>query len=77
MSQAGLSNRLDNEIRFVRRNGRYDDKNMHNINILSRHHKRITGWKTNYRNKYSSPRWIHDGRGCGWGCIVEKKRFKY
>ena len=75
--KSGLSNRLENEIKFVRTNGRYNDKNIQNVNILSRHKKRILHWNNEYRNKYACDRWIQDSRGCGYGCLVSKKRFRY
>ena len=77
VNQKGYGNRLSNELRFCRTNGRYDERNVQNINILSRHHKRILDWKIGYRNKYASQRWINDTRGCGYGCIVAQKRFIY
>ena len=72
-----LNNRLENEVKFLSRNGRYNRKNMQNVNILSRHRKRILHWHNEYRNKYSCDRWIQDSRNCGWGCLVSKKRFTY
>ena len=75
--QSGYGNRLDIELKFKSKNSIYDDENIQNINILNKHHKRIIGWSIPYRNKYASDRWINDTRGCGWGCIVRKKRFSY
>lgn len=75
LKQSGLSNRLANEIKFMSNGAKY--VGMQNINILSRHHKRIADWMVDYRNKYASDRWINDSRGCGYGCLVSKKRFIY
>lgn len=77
LKQKGYSNKLQNELKFESKTSRYDRYNMQNINILSRHHKRIVNLNDVYRNKYSADRWINDARGCGFGCIVSKKRFTY
>lgn len=69
------NNRFENIIKFTRRNGRYNDKKQ-GTNILNRHKHRLIRGK-GHRNKYRCERWINDSRGCGWGCIVSKKRFTY
>ena len=74
-TQAGLGNKLDNEIRFMSKNN-IDDA-MQIVNILNQHHKRIVDWNNTYRNKYACTRWINDTRGCGYGCLVSEKRFTY
>lgn len=77
LTQKGYGNKLENELKFESKTSRYDRKNTANINILSRHHKRLVDWNGKYRNKYACDRWINDTRGCGFGCIVSKKRFTY
>ena len=75
--QYGYGNQLEIELKFERKTSKYDRNNNQNINILSRHHKRIIDWNVEYRNKYACDRWINDSRGCGYGCLVSKKRFTY
>ena len=75
LKQSGLGNKLTNEIKFMSNSSKHEG--MQNINILSRHHKRIVNWNNDYRNKYACDRWINDSRGCGYGCLVSKKRFTY
>ena len=77
LRQAGYSNTMRTELKFERKTNKYDSDNMQHIHILSRHHKRIADWNDEYRNKYSCDRWINDARGCGYGCLVSKKRFTY
>lgn len=77
LTQKGYGNKLTNLLKFESKTSKYDKRNVQNISILSRHHKRLVDWNGEYRNKYSASRWINDARGCGWGCIVSKKRFTY
>lgn len=76
-TQKGYGNKLKNLLKFESKTSKYDRNNLQNINILSKHHKRIVDWNDAYRNKYSCDRWINDARGCGFGCLVSKKRFTY
>ncbi len=75
--QRGLGNRLENSLKFMGSNCIYDDDNMAIHRIRSKHHKALRDWNVGYRNKYASFKWINDTRGCGFGCIVAKKRFIY
>ncbi len=75
LKQAGLGNKLSNEIKFMSNNSKHEG--MQNINILSRHKQKIRDWDVDHRNKYACDRWINDSRGCGYGCLVSKKRFIY
>ena len=76
-TQKGYTNKFENELKFESKTSKYDRRNMQNINVLSRHHKRLLNWGGEYRNKYACDRWINDARGCGFGCLVSKKRFTY
>lgn len=77
MAQKGYSNKLSIELKFLGKSSSKDFKNMSNINIYSRYHKRITDWNICYRNKYAVNRWINDSRGCGMACKVAQRRFVY
>ena len=77
MYKSGLSNKLELEIKFLSRSGKYQSRCMQHIHILSKHHKRILEWDVEYRSKYACDRWINDSRGCGYGCRVAKRRFEY
>ena len=77
MSPNSFKVRFRIELKFMSNTNTHDWNNMTNVRLMSRHHKRIVDWKKGNRNKYASNRWINDSRGCGWGCIVAKKRFIY
>lgn len=77
MSPNSFKVRFRMELKFMSSTNTHDWNNMSSVRIMSRHHKRIVDWNTGNRNKFASSRWINDSRGCGWGCIVAKKRFIY
>ena len=76
MEQKQYNWALKTQIRFEAKSSKYLG-GMQEINILSRHHKRIVDFEENYRNKYAVYRWINDSRGCGYACLVAKKRMVY
>ena len=75
LKQSGLGNKLTNEIKFMSNSSKHEG--VQNINILSRYKQKLRHWDSEYRNKYACDRWINDSRGCGYGCLVSKKRFIY